>query len=158
MTRRARRRAALARSYKKKFDSLGLDVAAEEIFSSSFAAAAYLEQTKFKDTGKKAYIIGEVGIEEELDLIGVPWIGGSSDAGKKVELKSGYALPHDEDVGAVIVGFDREVSYYKIQYAQLCINENPGCQFIVTNLDAVTHPQLVQPAGGLRFHRPPWAV
>ena len=22
---------------------------------------------------------------------------------------------------------------------QLCINENPGCQFIVTNLDAVTH-------------------
>ena len=139
MTRRARRRAALARSYKKKFDSLGLDVAAEEIFSSSFAAAAYLEQTKFKDTGKKAYIIGEVGIEEELDLIGVPWIGGSSDAGKKVELKSGYALPHDEDVGAVIVGFDREVSYYKIQYAQLCINENPGCEFIATNLDAVTH-------------------
>ena len=89
MTRRARRRAALARSYKKKFDSLGLDVAAEEIFSSSFAAAAYLEQTKFKDTGKKAYIIGEVGIEEELDLIGVPWLGGGSDAGKKIELKSG---------------------------------------------------------------------
>lgn len=29
------------------------DVAPEEIFSSSFAAAAYLEQTKFKDTGKK---------------------------------------------------------------------------------------------------------
>ena len=26
---------------------------AEEIFSSSFAAAAYLEQTKFKETGKK---------------------------------------------------------------------------------------------------------
>ena len=30
--------------YKSKFDSLGLDVQAEEIFSSSFAAAAYLEQ------------------------------------------------------------------------------------------------------------------
>lgn len=29
------------------------DVAPEEIFSSSFAAAAYLEQTKFKDTGRK---------------------------------------------------------------------------------------------------------
>ena len=66
-------------------------------------------------------------------------VGGSSDAGKKVELKSGYALPHDEDVGAVIVGFDREINYHKIQYAQLCINENPGCQFIATNLDAVTH-------------------
>lgn len=128
------------KGYLGKFRSLGLDMAeAEDIFSSSFAAAAYLEQTKFKETGKKVYIIGEVGIEEELDLIGVPWIGGGSDAGKKIELKSGYALPYDKDVGAVIVGFDREINYHKIQYAQLCINENPGCEFIATNLDAVTH-------------------
>ena len=125
--------------YKSKFDSLGLDVKAEEIFSSSFAAAAYLEQVKFKESGKKVYIIGEVGIEQELDLIGVPWIGGEGDKTKTIELKSGYALPHDEDVGAVIVGFDRYINYYKIQYAQLCINENPGCKFIATNLDAVTH-------------------
>jgi len=128
------------KGYLGKFKSLGLDtVEAEEIFSSSFAAAAYLEQTKFKQTGKKVYIIGEVGIEEELDLIGVPWIGGGADAGKKIELKSGYALPYDKDVGAVIVGFDREINYHKIQTAQLCINENPGCEFIATNLDAVTH-------------------
>jgi phosphoglycolate phosphatase len=40
---------------------------------------------------------------------------------------------------AVVVGFDRHINYYKIQYAQLCINENPGCEFIATNLDAVTH-------------------
>ena len=99
------------KGYLGKFKGLGLDgVEAEEIFSSSFAAAAYLEQTKFKDTGKTVYIIGEVGIEEELDLIGVPWIGGGSDAGKKIELKSGYALPYSKDVGAVIVGFDREES------------------------------------------------
>merc|ERR1719472_151909 len=128
------------KGYLGKFKSLGLEgVEAEEIFSSSFAAAAYLEQTKFKATGKKVYIIGEVGIEEELNLIGVSWIGGSGDAGKKIELKSGYALPYDKDVGAVIVGFDREINYHKIQYAQLCINENAGCEFIATNLDAVTH-------------------
>ncbi|CAN0132504.1 unnamed protein product [Pylaiella littoralis] len=127
------------KGYKKKFDSLGLNVEPEEIFSSSFAAAAYLEQTKFKDTGKKVYIVGEVGIQEELDLIGVPHFGGPEDGGKEVELKPGYALPHDENVGAVVVGFDRMINYYKIQYAQLCINENPGCEFIATNLDAVTH-------------------
>ena len=68
--------------YKKKFDKLGLNIPAEEIFSSSFAAAAYLEQTKFKDTGKKVFIIGETGIGEELDLIQVPWIGGEADKGK----------------------------------------------------------------------------
>uniref|UniRef100_A0A7S2WKD8 Phosphoglycolate phosphatase n=1 Tax=Eucampia antarctica TaxID=49252 RepID=A0A7S2WKD8_9STRA len=125
--------------YKKKFDSLGLDIPPEEIFSSSFAAAAYLEQTKFKESGKKAYIIGEVGIGEELDLIGVDWFGAEADADKKPDMGSGGKVDHDHDVGAVIVGFDRNVNYYKIQYAQLCINENPGCEFIATNCDAVTH-------------------
>ncbi|KAI2502552.1 haloacid dehalogenase-like hydrolase [Fragilaria crotonensis] len=125
--------------YKKKFDSLGLDVPAEEIFSSSFAAAAYLEQTKFKETGKKVYVVGEVGICEELDLINVPWIGGPSDQGKQPDMSPGGFMEHDHDVGAVIVGFDRYINYYKIQYSQLCINENPGCEFIATNLDAVTH-------------------
>lgn len=127
------------KGYKKKFDSLGLDVPAEEIFSSSFAAAAYLEQTNFKQTGKKVYVVGEIGIQEELDLIGVTHFGGPEDAGKQPDMGPGCALPHDPDVGAVIVGFDRNINYYKIQYAQLCINENPGCEFIATNTDAVTH-------------------
>lgn len=38
--------------YVKKFTNLGLDVTPEEIFSSSFAAAAYLEDIKF-DPKKK---------------------------------------------------------------------------------------------------------
>lgn len=96
----------------------------EEIFSSSFAAAAYLEQKNFKASGKKVYVIGESGIEEELDLIGVPHIGGPADKGKTIDLKPGFALEIDHDVGAVVVGFDRHFNYHKIQYAQLCINEN----------------------------------
>lgn len=125
--------------YKKKFDSLGLtDTAADEIFSSSFAAAAYLEQTKFKATGKSAYIIGEVGIGEELDLLDIPWIGGPLDTGKQPEMGPGGRLDVDPNIGAVIVGFDRHINYYKLQYAQLCINEHDA-EFIATNLDAVTH-------------------
>ena len=80
------------KGYKGKFEKLGLDVEPEEIFSSSFAAAAYLEQTEFKKTGKKVYIIGEVGIEEELDLIGVPYIGAGKDSDKEPNMKPG-ALP-----------------------------------------------------------------
>ena len=49
------------------------------------------------------------------------------------QLKTGYALPHDHNVGAVIVGFDRFINYYKIQYAQLCINENPVYMYIFIN-------------------------
>jgi len=136
------------KGYKKKFDSLGLDVEAEEILSSSFAAAAYLEQTKFKDTGKKAYIIGEVGIGEELDLVGVPWIGAESFKGVDADMSPQGQVEVDPDVGAVVVGFDRWVNYYKIQYAQLCINELPGCEFIATNLDAVTHLTAAQEWAG----------
>ncbi|KAK1737679.1 phosphoglycolate phosphatase [Skeletonema marinoi] len=89
-------------------------VPAEEIFSSSFAAAAYLEQTNFKESGKKVYVVGEVGIQEELDLIGVPHFGGPEDGGKQPDMGPGGALPHDSDVES-------------------------GCEFIATNTDAVTH-------------------
>ncbi|DBA86404.1 TPA: Phosphoglycolate phosphatase 1A, chloroplastic [Trebouxia sp. C0005] len=124
--------------YLSKFKKLGLNVTAEEIYSSSYAAAAYLESIDFpKD--KKVYLMGDVGIEEELDLKGIKYLGGPCDADHKVELKAGYAMPHDPDVGAVVVGFDKNINYYKIQYACLCIRENPGCLFIATNLDAVTH-------------------
>merc|ERR1719183_1224231 len=128
------------KGYLKKFHSLGLtSVQAEEIFSSSFAAAAYFEMNNFKATGKKVYVVGEVGIQEELDLVGIPYFGGPEDGDKKIELKPGFFLDHDPDVGAVVVGFDRNVNYYKIQYATLCVRENPGCKFIATNTDAVTH-------------------
>merc|ERR1712232_5724 len=102
-------------------------------------AAAYMEQINFKASGKKVYVIGEKGITEELDLIGVPWIGAEADTDKEPYMGSGGKVDVDPSVGAVIVGFDRNINYYKIQYAQLCINEIPGCQFIATNLDKVTH-------------------
>ncbi|KAJ6863920.1 2-phosphoglycolate phosphatase 2 isoform 4 [Populus alba x Populus x berolinensis] len=42
-------------------------------------------------------------------------------------------------VGAVVVGIDPRINYYKLQYGTLCIRENPGCLFIATNRDAVGH-------------------
>jgi hypothetical protein len=48
-------------------------------------------------------------------------------------------LEHDHDVGAVVVGFDRNINYYKIQMATLCIRENPGCLFIATNTGGCAH-------------------
>jgi len=122
--------------YLNKFTSLGLSISSEEIYSSSFAAAAYLKSINFD---KKVYVIGETGICEELDLAGIKWTGGPEDRGKEIELKSGFFLEHDHEVGAVVVGFDRHINYHKIQMATLCIRENPGCLFIATNLDAVTH-------------------
>ncbi|KAK8914566.1 hypothetical protein KSP39_PZI023952 [Platanthera zijinensis] len=106
------------RQYARKFASLGLDVNEDEIFSSSFASAMFLKLNNFP-RDKKIYVIGEEGILEELELAGFTGIGGP--------------------VGAVIVGLDQYINYYKLQYATLCIRENPGCLFIATNRDAVGH-------------------
>ena len=131
--------------YLKKFTSLGLNITAENIFSSSFAAAAYLESIKFDG---KVYVVGETGIGEELDLLGIKWSGCEADKGKEVTLSEGLYMDHDKDVSAVIVGFDRHFNYHKIQQATLCIRENPGCLFIATNTDAVTHLTSAQEWAG----------
>ena len=78
------------------------------------------------------YIIGEVGIEEEMDLIGVPHRLQASDSDKELNMKPGGKLEPDEDIGAVR-GFDREINYFKIHNAQLAINEMPVHRH---NLDA----------------------
>ncbi|GLJ21963.1 hypothetical protein SUGI_0411340 [Cryptomeria japonica] len=126
------------KQYGKKFETLGLTVGEEEIFASSFAAAAYLKSIDFPKE-KKVYVIGEEGILKELELAGFNYLGGPEDGNKRIELKPGFLMEHDENVGAVVVGFDRYVNYYKTQYGTLCIRENPGCLFIATNCDAVTH-------------------
>lgn len=84
-------------------------------------------------------MIGEKGIGEELDIVGIDWMGGEGDKDVVADMGKGGFVEHDKDIGAVVVGFDRNLNYYKIQYAQLCINENEGCLFVATNLDEVTH-------------------
>nr|GMC51459.1 phosphoglycolate phosphatase 2 [Ipomoea batatas] len=63
------------KQYAKKFQSLGIPVSEDEIFSSSFAAAMYLKVRNFP-TDKKVYVIGEEGILEELELAGFTGLGG----------------------------------------------------------------------------------
>ncbi|XP_022848297.1 phosphoglycolate phosphatase 2-like [Olea europaea var. sylvestris] len=124
--------------YAKKFNSLGISVTKDEIFTSSFAAAMYLKVNDFpKD--KKVYVIGEEGILEELALAGFTGLGGPEDGKKTVLLRSNSLFEHDKSVGAVVVGLDQYINFYKLQYGTLCIRENPGCLFIATNRDAVGH-------------------
>lgn len=133
----------------KKFEALGVNVSEEEIFSSSFAAAAYLKSINFP-SNKKVYIIGEAGIQLELEQAGISYLGGPEDGDKKIDLLPGQLTEHDLDVAAVVVGLDRYINYYKLQYATRCIRENPGCMFIATNSDAglhLTESQLFPGAG-----------
>jgi phosphoglycolate phosphatase len=124
--------------YAAKFRSLGIPVTEDEIFSSSFAAAMFFKVNNFPRE-KKVYVIGEEGILEELELAGFTALGGPEDGKKLVQLKPNSLFEHDKSVGAVVVGLDQYINYYKLQYATLCIRENPECLFIATNRDSVGH-------------------
>lgn len=135
------------RQYAHKFKSFGIFVHEDEIFSSSFAAAMFLKGIDFpKD--KKVYVIGEQGILDELELAGFAGLGGPEDGKKIVQLKANDLFEHDKSVGAVVVGLDRYINYYKLQYGTLCIRENPRCLFIATNRDPVgNHTDMQEWAG-----------
>jgi hypothetical protein len=60
--------------YKRVFAKFGIEVATEEIVSSSSAVARYLkDEVAFTQS---AYVVGEAGITRELDALGISWIGG----------------------------------------------------------------------------------
>ncbi|KAL5157805.1 Phosphoglycolate phosphatase 2 [Glycine soja] len=134
--------------YAEKFRSLGISVSQDEIFSSSFAAAMYLKLCDISGIGAllnvQVYVIGGEGILEELRLAGIAAFGGPGDANKTINLKQNCFVEYDKSVGAVVVGIDPNINYYKLQYGTLCIRENPGCLFIATNRDAVGHMIALQ--------------
>lgn len=140
--------------YFEKFKQLGITVSKHQIFSTAYACAQYLNMNNFQKSGKSAYIISHGdGISEELDLVNISNHGGTKDANKTINMANACRVEYDTNVGAVIVGADHNFNYYKLQYAQLCINNNPGCLFIASNEDAVSHAsqddQLFAAAGSM---------
>ena len=49
----------------------------------------------------QVYVIGDVGILEELDLKGYQHLGGPEDNDQKIVLSPGYAMEHDHDVSGM---------------------------------------------------------
>lgn len=85
---------------------------------------------------RKAFVIGSDGLKAMVRAAGVEVVKpqvAPEEAGISPEDMA--HVEHDREVGAVIVGFDRGLCYYKLAYATLCILENPGCKFIATNRD-----------------------
>jgi phosphoglycolate/pyridoxal phosphate phosphatase family enzyme len=136
----------LARSdYLQKFHRLGLCwVLSDQILCSAFAAVIYFQKCPLSTNDKKVFVIGQSGIVDELTLAGIPFIGGPDFSdnclhGAIGKGKTPKEIVHDPDVEAVLVGFDSAIDYDKIQYAQLCLNNNHGCRFVATNTDSVKH-------------------
>uniref|UniRef100_A0A0W0F2Q8 4-nitrophenylphosphatase n=1 Tax=Moniliophthora roreri TaxID=221103 RepID=A0A0W0F2Q8_MONRR len=127
------------KSYKGKFDSLGVEAKVDEIYGSAYAAAVYISSVMKLPKDKKVYVIGMKGLEEELANEGVSFIGGTDPADNALQPFSLADFTLDPDVGAVVCGLDTSINYTKLSKAFQYLTRNPGCQFIATNEDS-TYP------------------
>jgi 4-nitrophenyl phosphatase len=88
-------------------------------------------------------VLGETGIEQELQSEGVPFIGGTDASLRRdidpqdfASIADGSAL--DPDVGIVLTGLDFHINYLKMALAFAYLRK--GAQYLATNIDS-TLPQ-----------------
>ncbi|MCK9536595.1 MAG: HAD-IIA family hydrolase [Bacilli bacterium] len=106
--------------YLVKLKNMGIPCGAENIFSSGMAAGLFLSKNR---KGKKVFLVGTEALAMEMN---------------KYEVKLTEKNP---DI--VLVGFDREICYRKIEKA--CEFLDNGAEFIATN------PDLLYPIKNKRF-------
>lgn len=108
------------RDYVDKFEKMGVSVDESSFVTSSYAAALYLKQEYQKN---KLFVMGTDSFQKELKEFGLSIT-------EEVE----------EDVEAVVVGFDNELTYEKVEKA---------CELLETrDVDYIaTNPDLVCPVG-----------
>jgi 4-nitrophenyl phosphatase len=112
----------------ERLQSMGMEVAADRIVTSSLAAALYLK--KIYGSGTRVYVVGEEGLRSPLS-------------------SAGFQLADEGPADCVVVGMDRTVTYDKLKRAALLIRA--GARFIATNPDT-TFPSpegLIPGAGAL---------
>lgn len=105
-------------SYADKLSRMGIPTSIDEIMTSSYATALYLVETGA--AGGTVFQIGEWGITEELEAVGMKIITNGDQPDARIDF--------------VVVGIDREFSYRKLARAQKAIFD--GAKFIATNEDA----------------------
>ncbi|KAL0945922.1 hypothetical protein HGRIS_012203 [Hohenbuehelia grisea] len=127
------------RSYKTKFDQLGVEAHVDEIYGSAYASAVYLSSVVKLPKDQKVYVIGMAGMEEELREEGIAYVGGTDPADCTLGQLSLTDFELDTSVGAVLCGLDTDVTYKKLSKAFQYLTRNPGCLFLASNEDS-TYP------------------
>ncbi|KAK9476630.1 HAD-like domain-containing protein [Lipomyces japonicus] len=127
------------KAYTKKFSSLGIEVTAEEIFGSAYSSAVYLKKVVKLPADKKVLVLGESGIEEELESEGIQYVGGSDPSLRRDITTEDYdKIVPDPSIGCVLAGLDLHINYLKLAYALVNL-QVPETLFLATNIDS-TYP------------------
>lgn len=110
------------------------------MFGSSYSAAVYIARIlKLPAPKNKVFVLGESGIEQELEAEGVPYIGGTDPAYRRdiepedfTNISNGKLL--DPDVGVVLSGLDFHLNYLKMAIAFQYVQR--GAVYLATNIDS----------------------
>nr|CAB3242617.1 phosphoglycolate phosphatase-like [Phallusia mammillata] len=120
--------------YVDKLSSLGYPSDKEKIFGTAYTSALYLKHIAKIDG--KVYLIGNESMGEELDNVGIKHFGiGPDNVATSLDYDDIKRCKLDEDVNAVLVGFDGHISFSKLVRAGSYLR-NPNCLFLATNSDA----------------------
>ena len=94
---------------------------------------------KLQAPKNKVFVLGETGIEQELESENVPYLGGADPSLRRdmepadfAAIADGSAL--DPDVGCVLIGLDFHINYLKMSLAYAYLRR--GAVFLATNTDS----------------------
>ena len=140
-------------AYVEKFARLGFDgVGLDDILAPGYAAARYLQAS---GASGRVHVLGMGGVTEELQAAGFEVVdavdhGGYAPAGYTVTADEFEGIRLCDGVGAVVVGYDPCMSYRKVCYASLYLQQ-PGTLFVATNMDGgdVIGGRLMPGAGAM---------
>lgn len=102
-------------AYVKKLNALGIIADENNVVSSMNSTISYLNKRK---RGAKVCLVGTQSFREELENNGIKIVPPSSS---------------EDDIDYVVVGFDTELTYEKIEKA--CFYISRGTEYIATNID-----------------------
>ena len=102
--------------YVKKLAKLGIESTVEDFYTSSQATAHYLLENH---PGKKLYVCGTESLKDQLR-------------------SAGFTITQDlDEVECIIMGFDTELTFQKLEDVSRLLSEKPDLPYIATNPDLV---------------------
>ena len=121
-----------------KLRGLGMPDDVKSCYTSARAAAMYLQQRGVR----RAFVVGTAGLAQELGEAGIEALGGGdfavldAETGDLPTSEQAHDSELEEDVGAVVVGYDARFTYGKLAHASALLRADARCALVGTNGDA----------------------